>query len=77
MGERIAKLLGVDAALVTTGAAGGIMVGTAAAVTYRDHTRVGQLPLPPAMGLEVIRQKAHRTCYDHLVKVIRCPSRGY
>ncbi len=37
IGEKIAKLLGVEAALVTTGAAGGILVGTAAAVTYRDQ----------------------------------------
>lgn len=67
VGERIAKLLGVEAALVTTGAAGGILIGTAAALTYRDHSLVGRLPLPLEMGLEVIRQKAHRECYDNLV----------
>ena len=68
VGERIAKLLGVEAALVTTGAAGGIMVGTAAAVTHRDHELVGKLPLPPDAGLQVIRQATHRTCYDNQVK---------
>lgn len=67
VGERIAKLLRVEAALVTTGAAGGILVGTAAALTFRDHSLVNRLPLPPEMGLEVIRQKSHRECYDHLV----------
>ena len=67
VGERIAKLLGVEAALVTTGAAGGILIGTAAAVTHRDHSLVGRLPLPPEKGLEVIRQKSHRECYDHQV----------
>lgn len=67
VGERIAELLGVDAALVTTGAAGGIMVGTAAAVTYRDRSLISQLPLPPEMGLEVIRQKSHSECYDNQV----------
>ena len=43
VGERIAKRLGVEAALVTTGAAGGILLGTAAALTYRDRglIRVG------------------------------------
>ncbi len=67
VGERIAKLLGVEAALVTTGAAGGILVGTAAALTYRDHSLVGRLPHRPEMGIEVIRQKSHRECYDNLV----------
>jgi D-glucosaminate-6-phosphate ammonia-lyase len=67
VGERIAKRLGVEAALVTTGAAGGIMLGTAAALTYRDHTLVARLPLPPEMGKEVIRQKSHHDCYDHQI----------
>jgi D-glucosaminate-6-phosphate ammonia-lyase len=67
IGERIAKRLGVEAALVTTGAAGGMVLGTAAAVTYRDHRLIGRLPLPPEMGMEVIRQKAHRDCYDHQI----------
>ena len=68
IGERIAKLLDVEAALVTTGAAGGIVVATAAAVTYRDRELIGRLPLPAEMGIEVIRQKSHHACYDHQVK---------
>ena len=68
VGERIAERLGVEAALVTSGAAGAIMIGTAAAVTYRDHDLIRQLPLPPEMGLEVIRQTAHQDCYDNQVK---------
>ena len=68
IGQRVAKLLGVEAALVPTGAAGAIAVGTAAAVTYRDHSLIGQLPLPPEMGIEVIRQKTHRECYDNQIK---------
>jgi L-seryl-tRNA(Ser) seleniumtransferase len=68
IGERIAKLLGVEAALVTTGAAGAILVGTAAVLTYQDHNLVGHLPLPPKIGVEVIRQKSHRAGYENLVK---------
>ncbi len=68
VGERIAERLGVEAALVTSGAAGAIMIGTAAAVTYRDHDLIPQLPLPPEMGLEVIRQTAHQDCYDNQVQ---------
>ena len=68
VGERIAKRIGVDAALVTTGAAGGILVGTAAAVTLHDPTRISQLPLSPELELQVIRQASHRDCYDNQVK---------
>jgi L-seryl-tRNA(Ser) seleniumtransferase len=67
VGERIASLLGVEAALVTTGAAGAMLIGTAAAVTWRDRSLIGRLPLPAAMGIEVVRQKAHRECYDQQV----------
>ena len=71
VGEKIAQRLGVEAALVTTGAAGGILVGTAAAVTYRDHALVGRLPLPGEMDQQVIRQTSHRQCYDHQVEMAR------
>ncbi|MGE5193005.1 MAG: aminotransferase class V-fold PLP-dependent enzyme [Deltaproteobacteria bacterium] len=67
VGDRIARLLGVEAALVTTGAAGGMQLATAAAVTWRDKSLIGQLPLPPETGIEVIRQKTHHACYDHQV----------
>ncbi len=69
IGERIAELLNVEAAMVTTGAAGGIMVGTAAALTFRDRALVDRLPFPAEAGLEVIRQKSHRAGYDKLVEV--------
>src|SRR5947209_14904410 len=44
VGERIAKLIGVEAALVTTGAAGALLLGTAAAVTGSDRKLIGRLP---------------------------------
>src|SRR6516225_8331665 len=40
VGERIAKVAGVDAALVTTGAAGALLLGTAAAVTRGDSKAI-------------------------------------
>ena len=67
VGERIAELLGVEAALVTTGAAGGIVLATAAALTVKDRSRVSQLPLASDKKIEVIRQTTHRECYDHQV----------
>ena len=44
------------------------MLGTAAAVTYKDQDLIRQLPLPPERGLEVIRQATHVDCYDNQVK---------
>lgn len=67
VGERIARLLAVEAAMVTTGAAGALVLGTAAALTYRDRSLIARLPLPPDMQREVIRQKTHRECYDQQV----------
>src|SRR5579862_4772383 len=65
--ERIAQLIGVEAALVTTGAAGAMLLATAAAVTRGDAGRIARLPDTNGMKNEVITQKSHHTCYDHQV----------
>jgi len=65
VGAKIAKLIGVEAALVTTGAAGSILLGVAAAVTRGDPGRIKQLPDTAGMKNEVILQKAHHSCYDN------------
>lgn len=65
VGERIAKLIGVESALVTTGAAGALLLGTAAVVTGADRKRIGRLPDTTGMKNEVILQRAHHTCYDN------------
>jgi len=65
VGEKIARLLGVEAALVTTGAAGSIFLGTAAAVTRGDRDRIHRIPDTTGMKNEVIIQKSHRSGYDH------------
>src|SRR4051794_9949494 len=44
VGAHIAELIGVEAALVTTGAAGAILLGTAAVVTGTDRRRIARLP---------------------------------
>jgi D-glucosaminate-6-phosphate ammonia-lyase len=62
---RIAQLLGVEAALITTGAAGALFLGTAAAVTRGDAKFVARLPDTTGMKNEVLIQKAHRSCYDN------------
>jgi L-seryl-tRNA(Ser) seleniumtransferase len=65
VGERIAKLIGVEAALVTTGAAGALLLGTAAVVTRGESRAIARLPDTKGMKNEVILQKAHRSCYDN------------
>ncbi len=65
VGEKVARLIGVEAALVTTGAAGALLLGTAAAVTHGDRALIRRLPDTAGMKNEVILQKSHHTCYDN------------
>jgi L-seryl-tRNA(Ser) seleniumtransferase len=65
VGARIAKLLGTEAALVTTGAAGAMFLGAAAAVTRGDRKFIARLPDTTGARNEIIIQKAHHSCYDN------------
>src|SRR5579871_1495008 len=56
VGERIAKLIGVEAALVTTGATGALLLATAAAVTRGNKEFIKRLPDTTGMRNEVIIQ---------------------
>lgn len=65
VGEKLAALLQVEAALVTGGAANGILLGTAAAITLRDADFVRRTFSPDGQEpYEVLRQTAHRDLYD-------------
>ena len=68
VGERIAGLMGTEAAMVTTGAAGAITLGTCAALTGDDGGTIRRLPDLTGMKSEVIIQKVHRNGYDHAVR---------
>jgi L-seryl-tRNA(Ser) seleniumtransferase len=63
-GEYLARLIGVEAALVTTGAAGAITVGTAACVAGSDPQKIRQLPDTSGMKHEILMQKSHRCGYE-------------
>jgi L-seryl-tRNA(Ser) seleniumtransferase len=65
VGARIAELVGVDAAMVTTGAAGALLLGTAAAVTRGDANLISRLPDTSGMRNEVVIQESHHTGYDN------------
>jgi D-glucosaminate-6-phosphate ammonia-lyase len=61
VGARIAKLTGNDGALVTTGAAGAIFVGTCACIAGDDKEKMSHLPFTDGMKNEVICQTLHKT----------------
>ena len=68
VGERIATLLHCDAAMVTSGAASALTLGTAAVLTGTDRQKIVDLPDLSRMKSEVIVQKSHRFGYEHAVR---------
>ena len=70
VGERIAQLIGVEAAMVTTGAAGAILLAAAAVLTGKDPEKIKRLPCLDGPRREVIIQKAHRTCYENQLTAV-------
>ncbi len=68
VGERLATLLKCEAAMVTSGAAGALTVGTAGCVTGRNQDAIRRLPDVTGLKSEVIMQKSHRFGYDHAVR---------
>ncbi len=70
VGERIAKMLGVEAALVSCGAASSITLATAACVTMGDPGKVHRIPDTTGMKNEVIMPKSHRMGFDHAARAV-------
>jgi len=68
VGERIASLIGCEAAMVSAGAASALTLGTAACMTGANEEFIRRLPDATGMKTEVIIQKAHRYGYDHAVR---------
>jgi len=68
VGERIATLVHCEGAMVTSGAASALTLGTAAVLTGTDPRKVVDLPNLAGMKSEVIIQKSHRFGYDHAVR---------
>ena len=67
VGAKIAAMLKVEAAMVTSGAACAILLGTAATITGTDKEKIRQLPNLPGPRPEVIMQKSHRYLFDQAV----------
>lgn len=64
VGRRIAELVGVEAAFVTSGASGGLLLATAACMTGTDPAKIRRLPDTTGMKNEVIVFKSHRHVFD-------------
>ena len=64
VGERIAGLLKVPAAMVTAGAASAITVATAACMTRENPAAIDKLPETAGLRNEVVIQKSHKCGYE-------------
>ena len=67
-GDRIASLVGADAALITAGCADALTHATAACVCGTDEEKIRRVPDTAGMKNEVIFQKSHRFGYDHAIR---------
>lgn len=66
--NRIADAAGTEAGIVTSGAAAGMTLGTAAILCGHDLKRMEQLPNCDAMPNEFIIAREQRNGYDHAVR---------
>ncbi len=69
-GRHVAELIGVEAAFITTGAAGGLFLATAALLAGTDPAKMQQLPDTVGMKNEVIICKCQRFGFDHAVRAV-------
>lgn len=68
-GAYLAKRLRCEAALVTSGAAAALVVGTAACITMGNEQPILDIPTDMShLKNEVIVQKGHRYGYDHAIR---------
>lgn len=67
VGAKIAEMLKCEGAMVTSGAACALLLGTAAAITGKDQEKMKLIPNLPEPGPEVIMQKSHRYLFDQAI----------
>ncbi len=68
-GERIAELVGVEAAHVCAGASAGIALMAAACMAGADAGRIAQLPDTTGIPHQFIVQRSHRQPYEQALRV--------
>jgi L-seryl-tRNA(Ser) seleniumtransferase len=67
-GAHIARLVGVEAAHVTSGSAGGLLLAAAACIAGDDPERVARLPDTTGMRNEIVIQRCDRIQYDQALR---------
>ncbi|HET7116698.1 MAG TPA: aminotransferase class V-fold PLP-dependent enzyme [Hanamia sp.] len=67
VGAKMAEMLHCEAAMVTSGAACALLLGTAAAITGKDPEKIKLIPNLPGPRPEVIMQKSHRYLFDQAI----------
>ena len=68
VGERIAEMLGCEAATITAGAFSAMTLGLAGVLSGMDEEKVIQIPDLTGMKDEVLMQTSHRIGYDHALR---------
>lgn len=68
VGARIAELTGNEACYISSGAAAGLTLATAAIIAGTDQAMIARLPYPHDRPNEVVIHRAHRNGYDHAVR---------
>ena len=63
-GEAIATMIGAEAAVVTSGAAGALLLQAAAVIAGSDPAKIARLPDTEGMSNEIVMQRVHRMGYD-------------
>jgi L-seryl-tRNA(Ser) seleniumtransferase len=67
-GAHIARLVGVEAAHVTSGSAGGLLLAAAACIAGDDPERIARLPDTTGMRDEIVIQRCDRIQYDQALR---------
>lgn len=67
-GRVIARLTGAEAGYVSSGAAAGLLLATAASIARLDPARMNRLPDTSGLPNEVVIARSHRNQYDHAVR---------
>jgi uncharacterized pyridoxal phosphate-dependent enzyme len=69
-GRHLAALIGVEAAFITSGAAAGLVLSTAACVTGKDPAKIFRLPDTQGMKNEIIIHRQQRNHYDSCIRQV-------
>lgn len=68
VGRRIAELVGVEAAFVSSGAAAGLVLAAAACITGNDRTQIARLPDTTGLRHAIVIERTHRNRYDFALR---------